>query len=83
MLGDAAIEAVPYRVLPFASDPNTLNPEPDPDSGCCWIRTRIQTSAADPDTGSGAFLGSDMEKSRIRDEHPASYFREHRNNFLD
>jgi hypothetical protein len=29
MLGDAAIEAVPHRVLPGVSDPNSLNPDPD------------------------------------------------------
>jgi hypothetical protein len=40
---------------------------------------------ADPDPGSGAFLthgsGSEMEKIRIRDEHPRSFFRELRNSF--
>jgi hypothetical protein len=47
----------------------------------------ILNSVADPDPGSGIFLtpGSRMGKksiSGIRDEHPGSYFRELRNNFL-
>jgi hypothetical protein len=47
------------------------------------ISTFHSTSVANPDSGSGAFLtqGSWIEKSRIRDEHPGSDFRELRNTF--
>jgi hypothetical protein len=40
---------------------------------------KVESSVADPGMESGAFLAPG---SRIRDEHPRSYFRELRNNFL-